>query len=108
MTSSWRYGGSLTAGGGTRRRVSDLILRVMSQNNNVMETQSTYGMGCLGTVGAVLVILRAFGLIRWSWWVVTAPFWAPPAFLLVVFAAVWTVLTLKDWIKGKKEKKEGE
>lgn len=70
--------------------------------------QTTYGFGCLGTIGVVLVILRAFRLITWSWWIVTAPLWGPPAFLLAAFAVMWTVLTLRDWIKKKRGKKEGK
>lgn len=70
--------------------------------------QTTYGFGCLGTIGVVLVILRAFRLITWSWWIVTAPLWGPSAFLLAAFAVMGMLSLPKDWIKKKREKKEGK
>lgn len=59
------------------------------------------GMGCLSATGIVLVILRASRLITWSWWWVTAPFWAPLAFWLIVLA--FGIIVLKA--KGRKAKR---
>lgn len=64
--------------------------------------QITYRFGCLGTIGVVLVILRAFRLIKWSWWLVTAPLWGPVAFWLIVLAVTWAVVAIRGKItKGK-------
>lgn len=40
------------------------------------------GIGILGLLGIVFVTLKLCGVINWSWWLVTAPFWAIPAILL--------------------------
>lgn len=62
------------------------------------------GMGCLSVVGITLVVLRAFRLITWSWWWVTAPFWAPLAFWLIVFGVGVIVLRAKE---RKMKRREG-
>lgn len=41
------------------------------------------GIGAGGLLGVAFVVLKLCGVIGWSWWWVTAPFWAP----LAVFAA---------------------
>lgn len=33
---------------------------------------------------AVLVILKLFGIIRWSWLLVLAPLWMPPAVAFIL------------------------
>lgn len=33
------------------------------------------GVGVLGLLGVVFVTLKLCGVIAWSWWWVTAPFW---------------------------------
>ena len=58
-------------------------------------------MGCLSVVGITLVVLRASRLITWSWWWVTAPFWAPLAFWLIFL--VFGIIVLKA--KGRKAKR---
>lgn len=44
------------------------------------------GIGITGLLGVVFVTLKLCGVITWSWWWVTAPFWGGLAlwFLLVV------------------------
>ena len=59
------------------------------------------GIGCLSAAGIILIILRAFGIITWSWWWVTAPFWAPLAFWLIFLA--FGIIVLKA--KGRKAKR---
>ena len=34
------------------------------------------GIGVAGMLGIVFVVLKLVGVIDWSWWWVTAPFWA--------------------------------
>ncbi len=36
---------------------------------------SNEGIGVLGLLGIVFVALKLIGVIQWSWWLVTAPFW---------------------------------
>lgn len=56
-----------------------------------MTTQTTTqsgGIGVAGLLGVVFVALKLTGVIDWSWWWVTAPFWLP----IVVFIAVCAVV----------------
>lgn len=62
------------------------------------------GIGCLSVAGITLIILRAFRLITWSWWWVTAPFWAPLAFWLIVLGIGVIVLRAKE---RKMKRREG-
>ena len=62
------------------------------------------GIGCLSVAGITLIILRAFRLIMWSWWWVTAPFWAPLAFWLIFLAFGIIVLKAKE---RKMKREEG-
>lgn len=41
-------------------------------------------VGLLGLLGVVFVTLKLCGVIGWSWWFVTAPFWGVPALLFLV------------------------
>lgn len=46
-----------------------------------------------GLLGVVFVTLKLLGKISWSWWWVTAPFWAPFAILVagvIVYVAIMT------------------
>lgn len=49
--------------------------------------------GLLGVVGVVLVILKLAGVIAWSWWLVTLPFY----FGLLVAGAVLLIMGI-GWI----------
>lgn len=42
---------------------------------------SSSGIGVLGLLGVVFVVLKLTGVIDWSWWWVTAPFWGGFALL---------------------------
>ena len=44
------------------------------------------GIGVLGLLGVVFVTLKLTGVIDWSWWLVTLPFWGGLALFLVVAA----------------------
>ena len=44
------------------------------------------GISATSLLGVVFVTLKLMGYINWSWWWVTAPFWAPVAVLLGVLA----------------------
>jgi len=43
------------------------------------------GMGIFGVLGVVFVMLKLIGVINWSWWLVTLPFYGGFAvvFLLI-------------------------
>jgi hypothetical protein len=60
------------------------------------QTSSTSGgIGVLGLLGVVFIVLKLLGKITWSWWWVTAPFWAPWAIVLPILAVVFVVMASK-------------
>lgn len=48
------------------------------------ETTSNGGIGVLGLLGVAFVILKLCGVINWSWWWVTLPFWGALALVLAI------------------------
>ncbi len=44
--------------------------------NQVQKNYNNGGVGAVGLLGVAFVILKLTGFIGWSWWWVTAPFWA--------------------------------
>lgn len=64
----------------------------MSNSNSV---QSSGGIGILGLLGVLFVGLKLAGIITWSWWYVTLPFWGGLALVLSIFliVAVFMLLT---------------
>ncbi|MNP84202.1 hypothetical protein D3C76_1834110 [compost metagenome] len=49
------------------------------------ETKQSGSIGVLALLGVVFVTLKLCGVINWSWWWVTAPFWGG----LALVAAIW-------------------
>ena len=47
------------------------------------QKSSSGGIGVLGLLGVVFVTLKLIGIINWSWWWVTFPFWGLGAFVLI-------------------------
>ena len=56
----------------------------MSDSNS----SNSGGITVLGLLGIVFVTLKLCGVIDWSWWWVTAPFWGPIAFVVAIFLAI--------------------
>ena len=52
----------------------------MSDNSS----SSSSGIGVAGLLGVVFVTLKLCGVITWSWWWVTCPFWGGLAILLAL------------------------
>jgi hypothetical protein len=52
----------------------------MSDSNS----SSSGGIGVCGLLGVVFVTLKLCGVIDWSWWWVTAPFWGGIALVLAI------------------------
>jgi hypothetical protein len=48
------------------------------------QESSSGGFGVCGLLGVVFVTLKLCGVINWSWWLVTLPFWGGLAFVLLV------------------------
>jgi len=55
---------------------------------------STGGVGVAGLLGLLFVALKLIGIITWSWWWVTAPFWIPFALAVAVAIVAGIVLVL--------------
>jgi len=62
-----------------------------------MSDNTSTGLSLTTVVFVVFLILRLVGVIKWSWWLVTAPLWAPIAVYLLVIV-IYTVL---DWLSKK-------
>lgn len=58
----------------------------MSNSNSV---QSSGGIGILGLLGVLFVGLKLAGIITWSWWYVTLPFWGGAALVLGILLIVF-------------------
>jgi hypothetical protein len=59
----------------------------MSSSNS-----SSGGVSILGLLGLLFVVLKLGGVITWSWWYVTLPFWGGFALLAggaVIALVVW-------------------
>ena len=66
----------------------------MSDNGKATASASSGGIGTLGLLGVVFVTLRLLGVIDWSWWWVTAPFWGGLALVLGILAVIAIVAGL--------------
>ena len=70
----------------------------MSDNNI-----SSDGIGVLGLLGVVFVTLKLLGVIDWSWWWVTLPFWGGFALITAIGIVIGMVLVIAytyDRLKG--------
>lgn len=50
------------------------------------------GISLLGVLGIVFVVLKLVGVIHWSWWLVTMPFW--------IGIAIWATILIAFFILG--------
>lgn len=55
---------------------------------------SSSGVGVFGTLGIIFVVLKLTGVVDWSWWWVTLPFWGPVAilFTFILTATLFAVV----------------
>lgn len=60
----------------------------MTTINNSASATASSGSGVCGLLGVVFVALKLLGVIKWSWWWVLAPFWAPLALGLAIVGVV--------------------
>lgn len=78
------------------------------------EMNNNYGpvVSASTLLGTAFVVLKLCGVINWSWWWVTCPFWAGLAILLAIggiclagFLAVTITGAIATAIKKRKQKK---
>ena len=54
-----------------------------------MEKQVIYkGPDVLGLLGVAFIVLKLVGVIDWSWWLVTLPFYGPVILLIIILIIV--------------------
>lgn len=51
-------------------------------------SSSSSGIGVFGLLGVAFVVLKLMGVIDWSWWWVTAPFWGGFALAIAILLIV--------------------
>jgi hypothetical protein len=49
----------------------------------------TSGVGLTGLLGLIFVVLKLTGVINWSWWWVTLPFWGGAVIGLLFLALLF-------------------
>ena len=60
-----------------------------------MEKQVIYkGPGVLGLLGIAFIVLKLVGVIDWSWWLVTLPFYGPVILLIIILIIVDLIVYL--------------
>ncbi|KAA8750173.1 hypothetical protein [Paenibacillus sp. UASWS1643] len=67
----------------------------MSKQDNV-RANNNGGIGIFGLLGVLFVALKLTGVITWSWWWVTLPFWGGIALLLVIIAIITLIALATD------------
>lgn len=60
------------------------------------KSSSSGGIGILGLLGVAFVILKLCGVIDWSWWLVTLPFWGGFALVIGVLVIAFFGIALKE------------
>ncbi|WP_103110249.1 hypothetical protein [Brevibacillus reuszeri] len=60
------------------------------------------GIGVMGLLGIVFVTLKLTGIINWSWWWVTLPFWGGLALMLAIGLIIFTACVISDVLTERK------
>lgn len=62
----------------------------MSEKSN-----NSGGIGVVGLLGVVFVVLKLCGVINWSWWWVTLPFWGGAALVLALLVVLGAIAAIE-------------
>lgn len=63
-------------------------------DTDMSDTNNNYGISGATLLGIALVVLKLCGVIDWSWWWVTCPFWAGAVIVLAVIGGALAIVTL--------------
>lgn len=69
------------------------------------KSSSSGGISAAGLLGVVFVTLKLLGIINWSWWWVTAPFWGGLAILLAVLVVAAIVVLIIEIISRSQSRR---
>lgn len=69
-------------------------------NTSSNSTAASGGTSILGLLGIAFVVLKLVGVIDWSWWLVTLPFWGGLVLVLAI-----GLLVLIGWLIAKAVRK---
>lgn len=64
-------------------------------------SSSSGGVGVVGLLGVAFVVLKLTGVITWSWWWVTAPFWGGFALAASLFLIGLVLIGAGDFIEHR-------
>lgn len=53
----------------------------------------------IAIIGTAFVVLKLCHVIDWSWWWVTAPFWAPAGLMIAVLTVIALAAVIKKVMK---------
>lgn len=67
----------------------------MSKQNKV-SVNNNGGIGVFGLLGVVFVTLKLTGVITWSWWWVTLPFWGGMAIAMLLLFIAFIIFLATD------------
>ncbi|MGG4552596.1 hypothetical protein [Paenibacillus humicus] len=62
------------------------------------------GIGVLGLLGVAFVVLKLTGVIDWSWWWVTLPFWGGLVLGLVIIFLVYIVSVVIEVLESSRRR----
>lgn len=68
-------------------------------------TTASDGIGVVGLLGLLFVALKLLGVIDWSWWWVTMPFWIGFLIFVIFCVAIFMVALYSDYREIKKKRK---
>lgn len=68
------------------------------------KSSSSGGIGVLGLLGVAFVVLKLTGVINWSWWWVTAPFWGGFALVLGFLLAAFLIACLGGVLTSRRRR----
>lgn len=73
-----------------------------TSSSSSSSSSASGGVGVIGLLGVAFVVLKLVGVIDWSWWLVTLPFWGGLALILVI-----GLLVLVGWLISRLVKRRG-
>lgn len=59
-------------------------------------SSSSSGISAIGLLGVAFIVLKLCGVINWSWWLVTLPFWGGFAIFLFIVLPIILVIAAKS------------